>query len=132
MIGLDTNVLVRFFVADDPAQGERAARFIESRCTIDDPGFVDRIALCEMVWVLSSGYGFGRAEIARVVDALLASRDIVLEDHQAVRGALRVFERGVADFADALIGLVNRARGCEATATFDRKAARLDGFVAVP
>lgn len=132
MIGLDTNVLVRFFVADDRAQSERAKRFIESRCTIDDPGFVDRVALCEMVWVLSSGYGYGRAEIARVVDALLASRDIVLEDHEAVRGALRAFERGVADFSDALIGLINRARGCEATATFDRKAARLDSFVAVP
>lgn len=132
MIGLDTNVLVRFFVADDRAQSERAKRLIESRCTIDDPGFVDRVALCEMVWVLSSGYGYGRAEIARVVDALLASRDIVLEDHEAVRGALRAFERGVADFSDALIGLINRARGCEATATFDRKAARLDSFVAVP
>jgi predicted nucleic-acid-binding protein len=63
---------------------------------------------------------------------LLASRDIVLEGHEAVRGALRAFERGVADFSDALIGLINRARGCEATATFDRKAARLDSFVAVP
>ncbi len=132
MIGLDTNVLVRYFVADDPAQSARAARFIESRCTMDDPGFVDRVALCELVWVLSSGYGYGRAEIARVLDALLASRDIVLEDHEAVRGAARAFERGAADFADALIGLVNRARGCAATATFDRKAARLAGFVAVP
>ena len=132
MIGLDTNVLVRFFIADDMAQGERAARFIEARCTIEDPGYVDRVALCEMVWVLSRGYGYGRREIARVVEALLASRDIVLEDHETVRGALRAFERGVADFADALIGLVNRARGCEVTATFDRKAARLDGFEAVP
>ena len=81
---------------------------------------------------MQSGYGYGRAEIARVIEALLASRDIMVEDHDAVRGALRVFDRGVADFAEARIGLVNRARGCEATATFDRKAARLDGFVAVP
>lgn len=132
MIGLDTNVLVRFFVSDDLAQSERAARFIESRCTIEHPGFVDRVALCEMVWVLSSGYGYGRREIGRVVEELLASRDIVLEDHDAVRRASRAFESGVADFADALIGLVNRAHGCEATATFDRKAARLDGFVAIP
>ena len=132
MIGLDTNVLVRFLVADDQAQSDRAARFIESRCTNEDPGFVDRVALCELVWVLSSGYGYGRREIARVVEALLASRDIVLEDHDSVRGALRTFERGAADFAAALIGLVNRARGCQATASFDRKATRLDNFMAVP
>lgn len=129
MIGLDTNVLVRLFVDDDAVQVRQARDFVSSRCNPDKPAFVDRVALCEMVWVLSAGYGFGRAEIANVIQKLLGSIDTVLEDGEAVHAALTAFKTRGVDFADALIGEVNRARGCEATATFDRKAAKLDGFV---
>ena len=66
-----------------------------------------------------------------MVSRLLASSEIVLEDSNAVRAALRTFVERNIDFADALIGEVNRARGCELTATFDRKAARLEGFIGV-
>jgi len=131
MIGLDTNVLMRLFVDDDPTQARQAREFVSDRCTPDDPGFVDRVALCEMVWVLSGAHGFGRAEIAGVIHKLLGSRDLVVEDQDAVRPALRAFASRGVDFADALIGEVNRARGCEATATFDRKAAKLDGFMRI-
>jgi predicted nucleic-acid-binding protein len=131
MIGLDTNLLVRYFVEDDPVQTKQAVRFINKRCTSNEPGFVDRVALCELVWVLSRGHGYRRSEIARVIEELLASQDLRLEDHEAVRAALRMYRDSGIDFADALIGQVNRARGCEATATFDRKAAKLHGFVLV-
>lgn len=131
MIGLDTNVLVRLFVDDDPIQFRQAREFVASRCNPDRPAFVDRVASCEMVWVLSAVYGFGRAEIAGVVRKLLVSVDTVLEDVDEVQAALQAFQAGSADFADALMGEVNRVRGCEATATFDRKAARLDGFVGI-
>lgn len=131
MIGLDTNVLVRLFVDDDPIQVRQAREFVASRCDTDRPAFVDRVALCEMVWVLSAVYGFGGAEIAGVIQKLLGSLDTVLEDVNEVQAALQAFQTGRADFADALIGEVNRARGCEATATFDRKAAKLDGFVEI-
>ena len=131
MIGLDTNVLVRLFVDDDPIQVRQAREFVASRCDPDNPAFVDRVALCEMVWVLSAAFGFGRAEIAGVIRNLLGSLDTVLEDVDQVQAALQAFQTGRADFADALIGEVNRARGCEATATFDRKAAKLDGFVGI-
>jgi predicted nucleic-acid-binding protein len=87
--------------------------------------------LCELIWVLSRGYHFGRAEIAAVVSSLLTSNDIVLEDSEQVRVALLSFQSGGLGFADALMGEVNRVHGCEATATFDRKAARLGGFVLV-
>jgi predicted nucleic-acid-binding protein len=132
MIGLDSNVLLRLIVDDDPAQSTRAARFVEARCSRENPGFVDRVALCETVWVLMRAYRFGRAETASVVADLLASTDIVIEDRDMVRTALSRFERNAADFADALIGLVNRSRGCTATATFDRRAGGMDEFVAVP
>ena len=131
MIGIETNVLVRLFVDDDPVQVREAREFVAGRCEPDNPAFVDRVALCEMVWVLSAGYGFGRAEIAGVIQKLLGSLDTVLEDGDAVHAALQAFQTRGVDFADALIGEVNRLRGCEATVTLDRKAAKLDGFIAI-
>ena len=131
MIGLDTNVLARLFVDDDAVQAAAARRFVAERCTRQSPGFVDRVALCEMVWVLTKVHGYGRDEVVSVIEQLLVSDDIVLEDDEAVRTALRVFATRGIEFADALIGEINRTRGCEATATFDRKAARLDGFIRV-
>jgi predicted nucleic-acid-binding protein len=131
MIGLDTNVIVRLFVDDDPRQVSAARRFVASQCSSDRPGFVNRVALCELIWVLASVHGYRRSAIAGVIEELLVSRDIVLEDHEAARVALRTFRTSNLDFADILIGEVNGARGCEATATFDRKAAKLAGFVRV-
>ena len=131
MIGLDTNLLVRLFVEDDPKQTKLAARFIGKHCSPANPGFVDRIALCETVWVLTSAYDYSHSAVARVVRDLIASADIVLEDGDLVDTALSIFERGGIDLSDALMAQVNRARGCTTTATFDRKAARLDGFTLV-
>jgi predicted nucleic-acid-binding protein len=131
MIGLDTNVILRCFVDDDPDQARRARQFVAKRCTRDNPGFVDRVALCELVWVLTRGHRFARSRAAEVIADLVATPEIVLEDADAVRTALRLFTARNVDFADALMGEVSRLRGCEATATFDRKAARLDGFVGI-
>lgn len=132
MIGFDTNVILRCFVDDDPEQARRARRFVASRCTPTSPGFVDRVALCEMVWVLARGYRFDRTMIADVIARLLETSEIEVEDSDTVRAALRMFTDNNIDFADALIAETGRLRGCEATATFDRKAARLQGFVLVP
>jgi len=131
MIGLDTNVIVRLFVDDDPEQVASARTFVATRCTPEDPGFIDRVALCESVWVLTAAYGYGRVAVADVIERLLASRDIRLEDHNLVRVAAQSYRVSNVDFADILIGHVNLARGCEATATFDRKAVKLKGFIRV-
>jgi predicted nucleic-acid-binding protein len=131
MIGLDTNIIVRLFVDDDPKQVRSARTLVASQCSAQDPGFIDRVALCELVWVLASVHGYGRHAIAEVVETLVASRDLRLEDHDLVRRALLDYRANNVDFADILIGHVNLARGCEATATFDHKAARLKGFVRV-
>ena len=131
MIGLDTNVLARLFVEDDIAQARQAREFVAARCTSQDPGFVDRVALCELVWVLASVHDYRRGEIAPIIEKLLSSNDLMLEDEGAVRVALQAFKTANVDFADALIGEVNRLRGCDATATFDRKAAKLDSFIRV-
>jgi predicted nucleic-acid-binding protein len=123
--------VIRLFVDDDPAQAQAARDFVRSRCSEDNPGHVDRVALCELVWVLGGANRYSRADIGKIVEELLMSADIVLEDDQAVRAALQAYVASNVDFADALIGEVNRLRGCEATATFDRKPARLDGFIRV-
>lgn len=131
MIGLDTNILVRILTADDRVQTEHATRFIQDRCSSSSPGFVNSIVLTELVWVLGNLYAYSRPDIARAVDTLLGSRDLAIEAAEQVRSALRIFRASNCDFIDALIGEVNRARGCDATATFDRKAAKLERFVLV-
>jgi len=75
MIGLDTNILVRLLVADDPEQTERARKLVSARCTRESPGFINCIVLAELVWVLSGAYGLSRSQIANAVEALLAGED---------------------------------------------------------
>ena len=131
MIGLDTNVVVRLFVDDDMKQVQAARSFVAHRCSHEDPGYVNRVSLCELVWVLESVLGYRRAAIVDVVERLLATSDILVEDDAAARAALATFKKTNVDFADALIGETNHTHGCSATATFDRKAAKLDGFLRV-
>ena len=131
MIGLDTNVLVRLLVADDADQTAKARRFIERYCSPQSPGFINCVVLAELVWVLDSVYRFGRPEIAAAIDSLLVGGDRIVEHHDEVRAALTEYRSGGIGFADAIIVRVNRARGCETTATFDRKAMKLDGFTLV-
>jgi predicted nucleic-acid-binding protein len=132
MIGLDTNVLVRLVVGDHPQQALQATRFVDRHCTPDLPGFINCVVLAELVWILAGTYGYGRTEIAAVVEGLLVGGDRVVEHHDAVRASLEDYKAGRVDFTDALIGQINRARGCETTATFDRGAGKLDGFTLVP
>jgi predicted nucleic-acid-binding protein len=131
MIGLDTNVLVRLVVADDPHQTGQAKSFVDRNCTPESPGFIDCVVLVELVWVLAGPYGYKRAEIAAALESLLGGSDRIIEHHDAVRASVEDYKAGSVDFTDALIGHINRAYGCEATATFDRRAAKLDGFVSV-
>lgn len=131
MIGLDTNILVRLLVADDPAQTARAKHFVDNRCTRESPGFINCVVLAELVWVLARSHEYRRSDIAGAVESLLAGDDRVVEHHDAVQAGLEDYKSGRADFIDAIIVRINRARGCEATATFDRKAAKLTGFVQV-
>ena len=128
MIGIDSNVLLRVVVADDKAQEKAAAAFFAGRCSKDNPGFVNVVVLCELVWTLDKAYGYGRAQIAGVIEALTATAELIVERKDDVLAALAVFRTAHTGFADILIGTINRTHGCETTATFDRKAAKLDGF----
>jgi predicted nucleic-acid-binding protein len=132
MIGLDTNVLVRYIVQGDPEQAAAAARLIEGRCTAESPGYVSVPVLVELVWVLTTAYRHGKAAVVSVVRQVLRTAELTVEDRDTVLTALREFESGAADFADCLIAHRNHARGCRLTYTFDRSAARGRHFAAVP
>jgi len=128
MIGLDTNVLVRHLVQDDPGQSRKATQVITKRCTRDDPGFINRVVLCELVWVLESAYGYSKDTIVAVLEKLLRTSQLKIEDVQAAWTAFRMYQKGKADFADCLLGATNRLGGCEETVTFDQAASKLEGF----
>lgn len=130
MIGLDTNVLVRFLVRDHPTQYEKSRHLIESQIASGQPVFVSVLVLLETEWVLRSRYDLAKAEIAETLSALLDTTEIAVEDEPTVEEALYVWKRSNADFADCLIGVHNRRQGCEVTATFDARAAKLEGYVA--
>lgn len=127
MIGLDTNVLVRALMQDDPEQGPAAARLL-ARLTETDPGFVCREVLVELVWVLERAYKLTRADISRALDGLLESRELMLEASDRVAIATDRYRRGGAGFADQMVALAGQGAGCRETLTFDRKAAALPGM----
>ncbi len=131
MIGLDTNVLLRYLVEDDPDQTPWAVRLLEERCTEDQPGFINHVVLCELVWVLESSYRFPRRVVADTLDRLLRVPELRVEHIDGAWMALDAYLTTRADFADAMIGWLNRSHGCIGTATFDRAAAALDEFFAV-
>lgn len=132
MIGIDTNVLIRYIVRDDQRQAEAATRLIESKCTPEDPGLINLIVLCELVWVLIRGYGYDRQMVARVVRRILFVQELRVSGAESAWRAIRLFEQGKADFADYLIGLSNQDEKAKATYTFDRTAAESDLFKVVP
>lgn len=132
MIGLDTNVLVRYFTQDDPQQSARASRLIESRCRPESPGYVSLVTVCELVWVLSSGYGYGRTDITRLLRGILTTAALTVEESERVWNALRRYELGKAGFADYLIGYACREAGAAPVYTFDRHAVTDELFAPVP
>src|SRR5713226_490894 len=104
MIGLDTNVLVRYFAQDDPVQSPRAVGLIEDRLDEDDPGFVSVVALVELVRVLERTYGLTDRELAAIVERLLQAPVLVVENEIEVFTALTALKEERGDFADALLG----------------------------
>ena len=131
MLGLDTNVLVRYLVRDDQPQFEKARRLIERESDKGEPVLVSLLVLLETEWVLRSRYELPKAEILSALSMLLDVAELAFEDEPSVEHALYSWRESVADFADCLVEARNRRLGCEATATFDAKALKLAGFISV-
>jgi len=128
LIGLDTNVLVRYLVQDDVVQSDLATKFIEINCTDSKPGVIGHIVLCELCWVLESNYQQSRDQIANVIEQILQVRQLAISNADTVWRALVDYRNSKTDFADHLIARINQATGCEYTLTFDKKAAKQELF----
>jgi predicted nucleic-acid-binding protein len=128
MIGLDSNILVRYFAQDDPIQSPKATDILERWLSEDSPGFVSVIAMVETAWVLKRSYGLTDAEIATAIELTLQADALIVESKQDVFTAMIALKQGRGSFADALIAELGARAGCSHTLTFDRKSLRLPGF----
>jgi predicted nucleic-acid-binding protein len=127
MIGLDTNVLVRYIMQDDAKQSPKATKLIEA-LSEPDHGYITIVSVIELVWVLSSCYDLSREQVAQALDAVLRAKQFVVEQADQVLRALRVFKTSKADFADCLIERSAAHAGCKMTVTFDIGAAKHAGM----
>jgi len=128
MIGLDTNILVRYLAQDDPLQSPKATDLIERRLTEDEPGFVSVVAMVETAWVLERAYGLADDDIAAAIERTLQADVLVVENEQEVFSAMIALKEGRGSFADALIGALGARAGCSRTLSFDRKTLKVPGF----
>jgi predicted nucleic-acid-binding protein len=123
VIGLDTNVVVRYIMQDDARQSKLATALID-QLTEEQPGFLSLVCITELVWVLESAYALKRQQVVEVLTNLITIDVLKIERSSVVAGAVRNFREGTADFADCLIERSSANAGCERTMTFDRTAAR--------
>jgi predicted nucleic-acid-binding protein len=122
MIGIDTNVMVRYIVRDDLRQTIVATKYLEKHVSQNNPGFISQIVLCEIVWVLKKAYGCEKKVILQVIEQILNTKEFTIEHADSARQAFADYKKGDADFSDYWIGSANRFHGCDYTVTFDRRA----------
>jgi len=119
MIGLDTNILVRYLTQDDPDQSRKATHEIEKGLSMGDMFFIADIVMCELVWVLETAYGYDWQEIVQVLDRILRTKQFQFENKDLLWQSLADYQRKKGDFADHLIGRASHKAGCLETLTFD-------------
>lgn len=124
MIGFDTNVLVRYIVEDDDKQAKIATRVIDA-LTSDNPGFVSHLILVELTWVLASCYEVDKLTLISVLEQLLQTKQLIVENTETVWHALEDYKKTSAEFKDCLISRKNQDARCSITLTFDKAASKL-------
>ena len=120
MIGLNTNLLVRYLTQDDPPQAEKATQIIEKKAEQDSAFFIASVVMCELVWVLESAYAYGQDQVVPVLEQILRTRQFRFEDKDLLWQSLSEYRTGKGGFADYLIGRIGARAGCARTLTFDR------------
>ena len=128
MIGIDTNVLVRYLAQDDPQQSALAVELIEGSCSENNPAYINHIVLCETVWVLERCYDVKKEMLAVILEKILKTEQFTIKGLEMVWQALKEFRKTGAGFADCLLSQINLSNGCEHTVTFDKKAAISKGY----
>ena len=128
MIGIDTNVLIRFLLKDDAKQSVRALRFIRDEVSAANPGYISLVTLLETVWVLDSLYEFSTTDHLVVIDDLLNADVLLVAERATVARAVALARAKQADFQDCLVAALSEAAGCTKTVTFDKNAAKRAGM----
>jgi len=129
MIGLDTNILMRFLAQDDPVQSRRATEIITQQLSEEEPGFVSLVTILEVYSVLKSVFKRSREDLASDIEKVLSADTLEIQNEQEVYNAVLALKTGTGSFEDALVGSLGIWRGCSTTLTFDEDAARkLHGF----
>jgi predicted nucleic-acid-binding protein len=128
VIGLDTNVLIRYLTQDDPAQARKADAVIADATARRERCVIGPVVLCELVWVLRDAYDTPKDQLLVTLERILSTQQFEIVDKDRVREALETFRKGRADFADCFIGVANTAAGCRETVTFDRRLRGTEGF----
>ena len=126
--GIDTNILIRYVIQDLPEQSKKATKFLERNCTVENPGHISLIVLCEVVWVLRKAYRYSKEDIFKLLLMILSAAEFSFESPAVAWEAVRQYKNGIADFADYLIGQINKLNGCVATITFDKQAGKSANF----
>jgi predicted nucleic-acid-binding protein len=127
MIGLDTNIVVRFIMDDDPVQSRQVQHIIERKLTKLKPVFISLATILETAWVLESVYKRSSRQVAEAIYRILQIETFIIQNEQEVYTAMIALQTG-QDFADTLIAALGLWAGCDTTLTFDKKASRLHGF----
>lgn len=122
MIGLDTNVIVRYLTNDDPEQFKLAENILETELNSHNQGFISLIVLIETVWVLKSCYQQDKDSLIHIIESLLTTKQIYIEKSDYAFRALRLWQKGNGDYSDALITIISNENNCEYILTFDKKA----------
>jgi len=131
MIGIDTNVLVRYLVRDDLEQAQAATKIIEDAIEVDQIIYINCIVLCEMVWVLDSAYDCEKSAIVSLLKKILSAKQFEIEKKSLIWQATDDYSATKADFADCLIGRLNSTIGCNVTYTFDKSLKNIKQFTTI-
>jgi predicted nucleic-acid-binding protein len=131
MIGLDTNVILRYLLQDDPNQTLQANQIVDRQLSEKNPGFISLATVLEIVWVLRSLLKQNPSQISSLLENFLIADSLEVQNEQQVFDAVVALKSGTGEFEDALIGALNAWAGCSHTLTFDQKAARLNHFRAI-
>jgi predicted nucleic-acid-binding protein len=131
MIGLDTNILVRFIAQDDPTNSPKANSIMRS-LSAEEPGWIAVSAMAEFAWVMKRRFHISRIDVYAMLNMFLTWPEIVVEQADLVRDAANLFQNGKAEFTDYLVACSGRKAGCSRTLTFDRKAAKTAGMTLIP
>jgi predicted nucleic-acid-binding protein len=128
MIGVDINILVRYFTQDDREQAIVVEKIVDKYAGIANSIFINNIVICELIWVLERGYKYSKDNIGQVIKQILSTEEFAFENQELLWMALNQYIHNILDFSDALIGEINRLAGCAETLTFDNGATKANNF----